>query len=494
MKRFLLFLLAFTFIFASCAETELYNEEPVALDDDSPQISIQEEEPIVAKNETFIVGFCKSESADPYTTSNKLNSELMGLITEPLFSVSDVFEVAPVLCSDYTVREKEWTFSIRNDVTFSDGSKLTVADVEESILAAMEPASYFGTRLSIIESVTSSKRAGTVTITLKYENARFASLLDFPIIKKGTRGNPLPTGTGIYAPDEAMENLVARDGHHSGNTPHYKTIRLCNISTNEELIFKFDALDISTLTSDPTGTASRFPGIPVDLISVPSTTLHYLGFNAKNEKLANKEVRKAIARAIDRKSIAENDFAFMGNEATLPLHPQSLGYPWETAMDLEYDRDAKIEVGIPLTILVNNENSAKVAACNRIAEDLTKCGTTTTVRALPFNEYTTALQNGDFTLYYAEVSLTPDFDITRELLGSLNFGKVSDISMTAALMAYLGGDEGCETYFSTFCDVVPFAPIFFKNTAMYTQKNFFKTTCPSSQNIYYNFCDWEIGG
>ncbi len=489
MKRLLLLLISLSLLFVSCAETELYEDKGFAKNDEVET----EEKGVPAQNDVFGVGFCKNESADPYLTQNKINFELMGLIAEPLFSLSDSFEPKPVLCSDYRSSGNTWTFTVKSGVTFSDGSTLTPEDVKASILAAREPTSFYATRLSVIENVTSNRRAGTVTVTLKYENAHFPALLDFPIIKNGTRNSTIPIGTGIYAPDESMTKLVARDNHHSGKTPHYKTLKLCNISTSDELFFKFNSLDVSIFTTDPTGTAAKTPSIPADLISIPTTNLHYLGFNARNEKLADKNTRRLIACAIDRKSIANSDFALMGMASALPVHPKSTVFSDEYASELEYNPDLKIELGIPLTILVNNENGAKLAACARIAESLTQAGTPTTVRALPFEEYTKALQSGDFTLYYAEVGLNPDFDITRELGGSLNFGGVSDPSMTSALSAYLCGIEGRDNYFAAFCDVVPFAPIFFKNTAMYTQKNFFREAFPSSQNVYSNFCDWEIG-
>ena len=486
MKKLLLIILSLSFLFASCAETELYQDEVFSPDD------ITETTEVFAKNDTFGVGFCKGASADPYTTPNKINFELMGLIAEPLFNVSENFEVVPVLAGDYSSSGRVWTFSVKSGVTFSDGTPLTANDVRTSILAAMEPSSYFATRLSCIESVTSNKRAGTVSVTLKYENSRFPALLDFPVIKDGTRNNPIPTGTGIYYPDETLSLLTARENHHSGKTPPYKTIKLCGITTSDELLFKFNSLDVSVLTTDPTGTEARFPSISVDLINIPTTSLHYLGFNAKNEKLADKNVRKLIARAIDRKSIAEGDFALMGVASALPVHPKSSVYSEDASASLAYNSELKAELAIPLTILVNNENGAKIAACTRIAESLTKAGTPTTVRALPFEEYTKALQSGDFTLYYAEVSLGADFDITRELLGSLNFGGFSDPAMTSALSSYLGGDGGIDTYYKTFCDLVPFAPIFFKNTAMYTQKNFFEKATPTSQNTYSDFSSWKI--
>ena len=484
MKRIIPLLLVLSLLLCSCNIEEVDVTSPPAED-----AAAEEYKP---DTDTFGVAFASNESTNPYTTSNKLNIELMGLICEPLFSVSESFAPTPVLCEDYTYSDLEYRLNIKSGVTFSDGTALRPSDVEYSLREAMAPGSYYASRLGVISSVSSSNKKGYVTIKLRYDNARLASLLDIPIIKSGTKDNLLPIGTGIYAPKDDLSSLLLREGHHSGKTSKYSVIPMYDVSSSDELMFEFDTHNVSVYTSDPTGTNSSAPQSSVDRTNVPTTRLHYIVFNVRKGALADKNVRRAIARAIDRESAATSDFALMGVPAALPVHPASAVYSESAADPLAYDNETPITVSEPLTILVNSENSGKLAACKRIAETLTRLGAPTTVRALPYSEYTSALSGGDFTLAYAEVSIGADFDITRLISGSLNYGGFSDASMNAALAAYLAGDEGLGGYFRTFCDTVPFAPIMFKDTAMYTQENFFEKVTPSSQNVYYGFCDWVI--
>ncbi len=131
MKKWIALLLSIVFLLlCSCGMSEEI-EEIVA--SETKKNTSQEE----AINKTFGVAYASNESANPYTTPNKLNAELAGLIYEPLFSLSNSFEAAPVLCSEYSSDGKKYTIHIKKGVTFSDGSALTAADVAYSFKEAM---------------------------------------------------------------------------------------------------------------------------------------------------------------------------------------------------------------------------------------------------------------------------------------------------------------------------------------------------------------------
>lgn len=479
MKKLLPFILALVLLFSACSIEEL----------EMPENEIAETGPDTS---SFGVAYAPGESRDPYTTSNKLNAELMGLIAEPLFSVSETFEATPVLCTDYTYNDKTYTFNIKSGVTFSDGSSLTPDDVVFSLDAAREASSFYASSLSIIESVSSSNRNGTVTVRLKYDNARFPLLLDIPIIKKDTRGETLPVGTGLYAPNGDFTALNLRQNHHSGKSSRYQSIPLVSVASSDELLFEFDKHTVSIFTSDPTAPSPLTPLSASDIKNIPTTRMHFIAFNMKSDVFQDPAARLAVAKAIDRESIAKDDFVLMGTPSALPVHPSSNAYSSEIAETLSYDGNLSVSLSEPIEILVNSESSGKLAACKRIAEALTRNGAPCAVRSLPFNEYANALANGDFDLYYGEVSLGADFDLSRLLNAPLNYGAFSDATLLSLHASYLAGDEAREEFFEAFSETLPFVPIMFKNTAMYSRTGYFENTLPTSQNTYYRFSDWTV--
>ena len=107
-----------------------------------------------------------------------------------------------------------------------------------------------------------------------------------------------------------------------------------------------------------------------------------------------------------------------------------------TALNLE---------GRTLTLLVNSENTARVAAAERIAGQLRSTGLKITLEKLAFEDYTLALEQGQFDLYLGEVVLTADFDLSPLLLSgaALNYGRWSDTAV-APLQSMYRASQGTQ--------------------------------------------------
>ena len=91
----------------------------------------------------------------------------------------------------------------------------------------------------------------------------------------------------------------------------------------------------------------------------------------------------------------------------------------------DYDEDGMLEmkVGeevkeIDLDFIVCSASSIKTNVAHKFAEDMATLGLKVTVRELAWSEYTTALEQGSFDMYYAEVRLNSDFDPSKILFTS----------------------------------------------------------------------------
>ena len=154
---------------------------------------------------------------------------------------------------------------------------------------------------------------------------------------------------------------------------------------------------------------------------------------------------------------------------------------------------------VKLALLVNKENSFKVDAAKRIAEDLSRHDLQVTVKALPWEEYLTALQAGEFDLYYGECRLTADWDI-RSLVGtggSLNYGGYSNADTDDLLKAALAAEGSArQTAMLALCQQLqqecPILPICFKTVSVLLTSDAVESITPTAANPFYNLPDWQI--
>lgn len=128
-----------------------------------------------------------SDSFHPVLGTNRSNLTLAPLLYEPLFQLDETFQPVPVLCSQADSADGlTWTLTLREGVTFSDGSPLTGAVVADALNTARQSARY-AQRLRDVSSV--SGQGNVITVTLVRANGNLPALLDIPI-SSGHRGPP----------------------------------------------------------------------------------------------------------------------------------------------------------------------------------------------------------------------------------------------------------------------------------------------------------------
>jgi peptide/nickel transport system substrate-binding protein len=153
--------------------------------------------------------------------------------------------------------------------------------------------------------------------------------------------------------------------------------------------------------------------------------------------------------------------------------------------------------GRTLSLLVNQENSFKVSVAQYLADTFSSAGVPVEVNALPWEEYTAALAAGNFDLYYGEVRLTADWNLTSLLGsgGSLNYGHWSDPQMDQLLSAYASAADRASAM-QNLCaylrNQAPILPICFKFTSVLMQNDVVEGLTPTMMEPFYNLTDCTI--
>ena len=150
-----------------------------------------------------------------------------------------------------------------------------------------------------------------------------------------------------------------------------------------------------------------------------------------------------------------------------------------------------------VTLLVNSESAHKRDAAAKIAAALSTSALQVSIAAVPWSEFISRLQSGNFDLYYGEYKMTADWDLTELLTGSCNYGRYINADLTALLTAERtaqGADHAAAAarLYEAFQAQMPFAPICFERSSVLTTSGVIQGLTPSLTDPFYNLTDWKI--
>ena len=515
----LLLLLALCMTLTACWEADgdepdaFWEAEPVPSSDETSRKSAPEPE----RETVFTLPYLNSQTLDPVACSDGVQQTVGSLLYEGLFALDARFVPQPVLCSSYNCSSNglTYTFWMREDAAFSNGVALSATDVLATYRRAQASERY-AAGFSNVASMRVNR--GALVVTLRTPDSGFPALLDIPVVKSGTEKDTVPLGTGpyLFLTDEEGPCLMRKE-YWWGETDYpLERIALVPAKDADTAIYHFSANNAHLLMADLLSEtpASSLGGI--DMTDVPTTTLLFLGFNTKKSPLDRSELRIAMGEALDRDAIVTTLLAGHATAAQFPICPASPLYP--AALETAYENaaylrtlspaDVPAEAAAPppaavipqepveLTLLVNEENSFKVALAEYLARQLSQGQVSVTPTVLPWPEYLAALESGSFDLWLGEVRLTADWDCTALVSsgGALNYGGYANPELDKALTAFLA-DETAQTA-EAFCTVLaadaPILPLVFKSASMLTPVDAITGMAPIVNHPFANLEDWSF--
>lgn len=463
------------------------------------------DEPAATPITTFTLPCLQGGSFDPVTCPDGMQQVVGALLYEGLFTLDESFAPQEVLCSRYEHNDAftSYTFYLREGVTFSDGSPLTAADALAALRRAAQSERY-GARFANVSSMRTS--SGALVIALTRADSAFPALLDIPIVKSGSEKNAVPLGTGpyLYVTDGDGAHLQRSGEWWQGKALPLERIELHAVKDADTASYLFSSREVHLLAADLTGGSLELPSADTLLTDYPSANMIYLGFNTQRAPLSDASLRAAIAGAFDRGTIVSGYLAGHAEAVRFPIAPHAAVYPQELALTLASpDLSAALSAaGVTeerprtLTILVCEDDRFKVSIAEYLSRTLTRDALTVTVRALPWNDYLTALESGIFDLYLGEVRLTADWDISSLVRadGALNYGRYADEQCETLLDAFLANET--EQTAAALCrhlgQNAPIAPISFKAASLLTPEGLADGLSPTVSSPFYGFERWTF--
>ena len=480
----------------------------------------------------FSLNYDPNASMNPIRAESSANMQFWSLLYDSVFTVNPDWSVTSDIVTEWTSDDYIWwVFHIDTSICFSDGTNLSAADIAYSIQRAQQ-SEHYQNRLSIIYGI-SALSADTFAITTKYANSRFPALLNIPIIKKGDFFEERPLGTGPYMLSEEGDRLVLNPLNRRADQMPLKVVYLRDCMDTSARIRAFEEAGIDLVVNDPTGMYNLGYGSSNETRYFDTTNMHFIGFNTESMFFLTPAARCAVGYAADRDYVVSTLMNDCGVATALPVHPSSSLYDeqyaklfqfspekaslmFQTAGVSDYDNDGKLEmlvtgivVELNIRFIVNSDSTAKVLAARRICEQLNAIGITTTLYELTWADYIESLEKGEFDMYYGEIRLTPDWNLSElfrprenrskdtSFVG-MNYARTRDTSYLALYERFLGEADEAARY-QDFQDIAHYIsetgiilPVCFERRELLTHRGVATGISATQYDVFHNFNEWTI--
>ena len=284
-------------------------------------------------------GFFGAESLDPAYNWDSWIMSIYG-ICENLFRLNNNFEPQPWLCeSCENTDELTWVLTLRDDVTFSNGKKMTADSVKKCFERTAEQNARFGETVSI-----DSMEADGQILTIKTSIPEPTLLNDLcdPITAVYDAESPVDeelgavcTGPFIATAFEAMTEVqLKKYADYWGGEPKLDTVDLKIVDDQDALNMALQNGEIDLVAQLPAAGTDLFASDDNFVMdSVTSTRTSFLMYNLNTPALQDVNVRNALSMAIDREGFANVVFKGFA-DPSYGVYSAALPYGGTDGLDL----------------------------------------------------------------------------------------------------------------------------------------------------------------
>lgn len=257
-------------------------------------------------------------SLDPIYDTNLAALNVFYDVFDQLTTIDEKGDVVPALAESWEADESltTWTFTLRDDAEFQDGSAVTASDVVFTYETAMsDPASNLGGYMTTIESIEAPSDTEVVfTLNAAYapfdRQATLVPILPQAVYEADPEGfASQPVGSGPYTVEKWTKGdsiTLVRNEDYFGDQGEYEQIefRFVLDETTRANALQSGDLDIALLGASQVSSVEASG--TVDIVDQQSNRVLYLGFNSSEGPLADPLVRQAADMAIDREAISDD--------------------------------------------------------------------------------------------------------------------------------------------------------------------------------------------
>lgn len=410
---------------------------------------------VFAQNDRLVIGAgSEVQTMDPRLATDVASAMRTNVIMEPLVVFDRGLGLQPRLATSWELSDDllSLSFTLREGVTFHDGSPFTSADVKYTFDTVLDEE--FGARnralYIAIESIDTPDDY-TVVFNLNTPNVFLINnLARMPILPRNADEGDVefevhPIGTGPYRFESQTRDdrmILTRFEEYWGGAGELAVIEFRVIPENSTRLLAFEAGEIDVTQSQlPTSELERLEDTAGFVLErTPGTGYTYLGFNINVAPLDNVLVRQALNHLIPREPIVQrvmNGNGFPGISMLLPsvpwFNPDVRIFDYNPELARELLVEAGLDFDVPLR-LHTSEDPVRMQIGEILAFEFAQIGLEVELNFQEAASFLTRIQQSDdYELFISGWAgqLDPDRATIRQFhsnpaLGTANYPNYSN--------------------------------------------------------------------
>lgn len=292
------------------------------------------------------------DTLDGHKAGYRVAGDIMRNVCDPLIAIDFEGKYGPGLATEWTISPDglTWTFNLRQDVSFHDGTKFNAAAVKFNFDRILDPATNSavassllgpGASTTVIDEYTFEYKLKQPFAPLLYDLTDFGFICMFSPDAVSAAGDDFgrkPVGTGPFMVDEWRSGdriMLKRNPNYTWAPAYLNHQGPANIET---LTFRviieeaartaaFEAGEVDQLRVAPASDVSRFKESgEYHVVEYLAQSVQSLEFNVTKPPFDDVAVRRALNYASDKQAVVDASLEGFGIPAYGYLSPSMWGY------------------------------------------------------------------------------------------------------------------------------------------------------------------------
>jgi peptide/nickel transport system substrate-binding protein len=366
----------------------------------------------VAKDKIVIDLVSEPSSLDPQKQWNPDSYFVYRNIFDQLVSRDDDGKIIPSIATAWTYKsDTEIAFTLRDDVTFHDGQKMTPEDVAFSVNRIIDKK-FASPQLSQFNKIVSAAVTGPNEVTIRTDGpypVLLAQLVKLSIVPKHVVDavgddafNLAPVGSGPYKFEKWQHGVdvsLVRNDSYWGVKGYFKhaDFRAVPDPSTRVADLKAGSTDLA-VTLDPDLAAQLQGAGGVKVLTAVTERIAYLKLNPSRPPFDNVDLRRAVAYAVDRQSIIDGLLGGYDKPVSQLASPDYTGYvpgieglPFNPDKAKELVQKAGAAAAQPIAFVTSPTFDQRIVQA--LVQQLTDVGLKVNVESVDFATYLQRVQS-----------------------------------------------------------------------------------------------------